>query len=119
MFRRCIVPGCQLDSCIVYLAVDRSLTAQLFQDLGCSGQSITTLANRDVEDEFLDFDVPHGICGFFIARGLLVVVSLEAMSKILVFGDIYHWDVDGWIDGQACWTVERKFTRGAEIVGSN
>jgi hypothetical protein len=56
-------------SCCEYLAVDGSLTAQLFQDLGGSGQSIATLSNRDVEDEFLDFDVPHGICGLFVARG--------------------------------------------------
>lgn len=47
------------------LAVNRSLTAQLFQHLSSTGESITGFANRDVEDEFLDAELPHGVGGVF------------------------------------------------------
>ena len=44
-----------------YLAVDGCLTTQLFQYFGSSGQSVTRLSNGNVENELLDFDVPHGV----------------------------------------------------------
>ena len=46
------------------LAVDRSLTAQLLEHLGRSGQTITRLADGDVEDQLLDAELPHGVGGF-------------------------------------------------------
>lgn len=41
--------------------VDRSLTTQLFQHLGGTSKSVTRLSNRDVEDELLDTEFPHGV----------------------------------------------------------
>lgn len=43
------------------LTVDGSLTAQLLQHLGGTGQSVTRLANTDVEDELLDAQLTHGV----------------------------------------------------------
>lgn len=43
--------------------VDRSLTAQLLQHLGGTGQSITRLADGNVQDELLDAELPHGVLG--------------------------------------------------------
>jgi hypothetical protein len=51
--------------------VDRSLTAQLLEHLGGSGQSVTRLADRDVEHELLDAKLAHGVLGLlrlFILR---------------------------------------------------
>jgi hypothetical protein len=48
--------------------VDRSLTAQLFQNLSSTGKSVTRLSDGDVEDDLLDAQLLHGvralICGF-------------------------------------------------------
>jgi hypothetical protein len=43
--------------------VDGSLTAQLFKHFGGTGESVTRFADRDVEDEFLDAQLPHGVAG--------------------------------------------------------
>ena len=43
------------------LAVDGRLAAELFQDFGCSGQSVARLADGNVEHEFFNLDVPHGV----------------------------------------------------------
>jgi hypothetical protein len=43
------------------LAVNRSLTAQLLQHLRGTGQTITRLANRDVQNKLLDAELPHGV----------------------------------------------------------
>lgn len=44
--------------------VDRSLTRQLLKHLGGTGQSVTRLADGDVEHELLDAELPHGVLGF-------------------------------------------------------
>jgi hypothetical protein len=57
--------------------VDWSLTAQLFEHLCGTGKSITRLADRDVEDEFLDAQLPHGVAGLvalFSRLGVLLVM---------------------------------------------
>ena len=41
--------------------VDRSLTAQLFEHLRGTGQSVTRFTNGDVKDELLDAKLPHGV----------------------------------------------------------
>ncbi len=41
--------------------VDRRLAAQLLQHLGGTSQSIAGLADGDVEHEFLDAQLAHGI----------------------------------------------------------
>lgn len=56
-----VPPDTESSDGVAGLAVDGSLTAQLLEHLGCSGQTITRLANRDVEDELLDAELPHGV----------------------------------------------------------
>lgn len=41
--------------------VDGRLTAQLFQHLGGTGESISRLADGDVQHELLDAKLPHGV----------------------------------------------------------
>ena len=43
------------------LGEDRLLAAQLLEHLGSTGEAITTLANRNVEDELLDLELTHHI----------------------------------------------------------
>jgi hypothetical protein len=45
------------------LGVDGGLTAELFEHLRSTGETITRLANGDVEDELLDAELPHGVVG--------------------------------------------------------
>jgi hypothetical protein len=40
---------------------NRGLAAELLQDLGGSGETISTLSDGDVEDQLLDLDFPHGV----------------------------------------------------------
>jgi len=49
------------------LAVDGGLTAQLLKHFGSTRQSITRLADRDVEDNFLDAELSHGVGALFFA----------------------------------------------------
>ena len=49
--------------------VDRSLTAQLFQHLRSTGQSVTRLSDRDVEDELLDAELLHGVAALLSGFG--------------------------------------------------
>lgn len=56
------------------LAVDGSLTAELLQHLGGTGQSVTRLADRDVQHELLDAQLAHGVCALVLSvrlHGLL------------------------------------------------
>jgi len=53
------------------LTVDGCLTAQLLEHLGRPRQSIARLAHRDVEDELLDAELPHGVVGLFRLENLL------------------------------------------------
>jgi len=46
------------------LAVDWSLTAQLLEHFGSTSESVTRFADGDVEDEFLDAQLPHGVAAF-------------------------------------------------------
>lgn len=70
---------CFSDPGLDFLTVDRSLTAQLFQHLSSTGESITGFANGDVEDEFLDAELPHGVGGVFS----LGLYRIELAKKIL------------------------------------
>jgi len=44
--------------------VDGCLTAQLLEHLCGTSKSVTRLADGDVEDELLDFQLPHGVLAF-------------------------------------------------------
>jgi hypothetical protein len=56
------------------LTVDRGLTGELLQHLGSTGQSVTRLADRDVQDELLDAELPHGVLG--LLRLIIVLVCV-------------------------------------------
>jgi hypothetical protein len=43
------------------LRVDGGLTRELLQHLRCAGESVTRLANRDIESELLDAELTHGV----------------------------------------------------------
>jgi len=51
------------------LAVDGSLTAELFEHLGRSREPVTRLADGDVEDKFLDTQSAHGVGGVVLFLG--------------------------------------------------
>lgn len=55
--------------------VDRSLTRQLLEHLGGTGQSVTRLADGDVEDELLDAELPHGVLGLLRLSLLILAFS--------------------------------------------
>jgi hypothetical protein len=57
--------------------VDGRLTAQLLQHLGCSGQSVTRFADRNIEDEFLDAQFAHRIRGSDVAVSRLHIISKD------------------------------------------
>ena len=56
----------------VVLTVDWGLTAELFEHFGSTGKPVTRFTDRDVEDELLNLELPHGI--------LRLVFGLFAMS---------------------------------------
>lgn len=65
--------------------VDGSLTRKLLEHLGGTGESVTRFTNGDVQNEFLNLELPHGVAGLFGGhccgvsrrRGLLMVVELS------------------------------------------
>lgn len=57
------------------LGVDGSLTGQLLEHLGGTGESITRLADGDVEHELLDAKLAHGVGGLVL--GVRLHISLE------------------------------------------
>lgn len=59
--------------------VDGCLTRQLLKHLGGSGQSITRLADRDVQDELVDSEFPHGV-------GALVVAFRHFDYVVVMYG---------------------------------
>jgi hypothetical protein len=61
------------------LRVDGRLTAQLLEHLGGTGETITRLADRDVEDELLDAELPHGVGGLGV--GLQRVSIRSQLSR--------------------------------------
>jgi hypothetical protein len=46
--------------------VDGALAAQLLQHFGSSGQSVAGFTDGDVEDEFLDAQIAHGIVALLL-----------------------------------------------------
>lgn len=59
------------------LTVDRSLTRKLLEHLGGTGEPVTRLADRDVEDQLLDLELPHGVLSL-LGRHLESNAALEA-----------------------------------------
>ena len=59
-----VPPDAEGTDSVAGLGVDGSLTAQLLEHLRGTSETITRLADRDVEDELLDAELPHGVGGF-------------------------------------------------------
>lgn len=68
------------------LGVDGGLTGQLLEHLRGTGETITRLANGDVEDELLDAELPHGVGGLGVGLSWLAIASQG------VSGRAYHGD---------------------------
>ena len=60
--------------------VDGRLTGQLLEHLGGTGQSVTRLADRDVEDELLDAKLAHGVLSLLS----LFIFALASWSAAIV-----------------------------------
>ena len=63
------------------LGVDGGLTAELLEHLGRTRQSVTRLADGDVEDELLDAKLPHGVGGFGVGLRILSVRGVEMQPR--------------------------------------
>lgn len=66
--------------------VDWCLAAQLLKHFGRSSQSITRFSDRDIEDEFLDAELAHGVralifAGVRLARRIISIVSIREDSR--------------------------------------
>lgn len=59
--------------------VDGCLTAQLLEHFGGLGQSVTGFTNGDVEDEFLDAQLAHGV-GALVFAGFRLHFQISSMS---------------------------------------
>lgn len=57
--------------------VDGGLTRELLEHLGGTSKSVTRLADRDVQDELLDAELPHGVLGLLRLRN-----SMSANTKV-------------------------------------
>jgi len=69
------------------LTVDGGLTRKLLEHLGGTSKSVTRLADRDVQDELLDAELPHGVLGLlglqFIVLELIVDMQKWAASPTM------------------------------------
>ena len=64
------------------LGVDGSLTGQLLEHLGGTSETITRLADGDVEDELLDAELPHGVGGLGVGLSWLLVCA-EQLAMVV------------------------------------
>lgn len=58
----------ECSDCVSCLGVDRGLTRQLLEHFGGSGQPITGLSHTDVEYQFLDLEIPHGVVSLCVGH---------------------------------------------------
>ena len=65
------------------LGVNWSLTGKLLEHLCCTSQTITTLADRDVEHQFLDAELPHGVLGLVRLQEEQIVSDNVNMTREL------------------------------------
>jgi hypothetical protein len=65
------------------LGVDGGLTAELFEHLGRTSETITRLANRDIEDELLDAELPHGVGGLGVGLHFVLVFASQLLCRPL------------------------------------
>ena len=78
----------------VVLTVDWGLTAELFEHLCSTGESVARFADGDVEDEFLDAELAHGICALvllgFRLRITMLAVHLDGVITFEARANAYH-----------------------------
>jgi hypothetical protein len=77
--------------------VDWSLTTQLFEHLCCTGESVTRFAHGDVEDEFLDAQLPHGVAALVALFSRLKVLLATVQSKSIRIGLTMMCDAEGLV----------------------
>lgn len=109
------------------LAVDGSLTAELLQHLGGTGQSVTRLADRDVQHELLDAQLAHGVCALVLSVRLHGPLDCALRLRGVAVVVTYHGDwcgVDVVVDER--WRESAKCTKavcvgcchGTSVTGS-
>lgn len=95
--------------------VDWSLTAQLLKHFGSTGQSVTGFANGDVEYDFLDTELAHGIRALVFAgirlfpstcqhHGLLLMYTMRFLLTIAAGLNLDKWS---WC-GRRLWAAKRR-----------
>lgn len=65
-----VTPDSEGSDCVSGFRVDWSLTGQLLQNLGSSGQPVTRLSDTDVKNQLLDLQIPHGVVRFGFGHGI-------------------------------------------------
>jgi hypothetical protein len=78
--------------------VNWGLAAQLLQHLGSTGQSVTRLANANVEDELLDREIPHGVLRLFRHCCGCSVVDVVGLRRVR----LGYWKFRGSVPSQNC-----------------
>ncbi len=63
--------------------VHGGLTGQLLEHLGGTSKSVTRLADRDVQDELLDAELPHGVLGLLRLQFIMSVMLANSLSSRL------------------------------------
>jgi hypothetical protein len=76
-----VPPDAEGSDGVAGLAVDGRLTAQLLEHLCGTGQSVTRLADRDVEDKLLDAKLPHGVGGFGVGLRIVLAGTLPVGAR--------------------------------------
>lgn len=71
---------------IVVRTVDWGLTRQLLEHLGGTGQSVTRLADGDVENELLNAELAHGVGGLVLAALGLDILAIGLLGGVLAAG---------------------------------
>ena len=69
-----------------YHTVDRSLTAQLFQDFGSTSETITRFTDRDIEDELVNAQLTHRVGALVFAfRHLVEELTIETECVLVEY----------------------------------
>lgn len=89
------------------------LTGKLFEHLGGTSESVTRLADGDVENQLLDLQLPHGVGGLVFRCGSLYdMVSLVFGARIRLF---IENRVDGGRSIEESWQGDgRRERRGVD-----
>lgn len=90
--------------------VDRGLTGELLQHLGGTGQSVTRLADADVQDELLDAELPHGVLGL-LRLGIVLVEFCESVQSVRSYhgGGVVDFGAGRLVDEPGIWESEADF----------